>query len=66
MDMPESSEGLERTQVDPTCPEYGTQPGPHCDPDNPDVAHVVDAWPGLPEHIRQAILTLVESARQKP
>jgi hypothetical protein len=28
----------------------------------PDLAHVVEAWPGLPAAIRRAVLTLVGSA----
>jgi hypothetical protein len=27
-----------------------------------DLQQVIDAWPGLPEHIKQAIKTLVETA----
>jgi hypothetical protein len=29
----------------------------------PDLAAVAAAWPHLPEHVRQAIITLVESVR---
>ena len=29
---------------------------------NPELVQVAENWPDLPEHIRQAILTLVESA----
>ncbi len=30
----------------------------------PELAPVIDAWPDLPEHIRQTILTLAKSARR--
>jgi hypothetical protein len=30
---------------------------------DPDLACIAAAWPGLPEHIRQAILALVAAAR---
>jgi hypothetical protein len=47
----------------------GDQPGPlsallapHAETD-PDLARIAAAWPGLPEHIRQAILALVAAAR---
>lgn len=29
---------------------------------DPDLARVLDAWPGLPEYIKAAVLALVESA----
>jgi hypothetical protein len=32
-------------------------------PPGPDLARIVAAWPELPEHIRGAILALVESAK---
>lgn len=61
MDISENSEGLNRTQADPTCPEACTQSGPHYDPNEPDVARVVDAWPDIPDHIRAAVLVLVDT-----
>jgi hypothetical protein len=32
---------------------------------DPDLAALIDAWPGLPEHIRQAIKTQVNSYQIK-
>jgi len=66
----------ERYQPDPSEPTFGhtggPQSGPHSgtpaepslpmDPGMPsDLAKIVDAWPDLPEHIRAAMRTLVES-----
>jgi hypothetical protein len=31
---------------------------------DPDLAHVIDAWPDLPAHIRAAVLALVRAAPQ--
>jgi hypothetical protein len=31
------------------------------EPANPDLARIVDAWPGLAEPIRRAILAMVEA-----
>ena len=31
---------------------------------SPELAAIVTAWPNLPDHIRQAIITLVESVRE--
>jgi hypothetical protein len=46
------------------------QPGPDQLPDatpatptDPDLTQVIDGWPGLPEHIKAAILALVATAR---
>jgi hypothetical protein len=33
-------------------------------PASPELARVIDAWPGLPTHVRAAILALVQTARQ--
>jgi hypothetical protein len=30
---------------------------------DPDLGRIVEAWPGLPDHIRTAILALVNAAR---
>jgi hypothetical protein len=30
---------------------------------DPDLARVIDAWPGLPAHIRAAVLALLSTAR---
>jgi hypothetical protein len=37
----------------------------HCDdePLSPAIAQIAVAWPGLPRHIREAILTLVDAGR---
>jgi hypothetical protein len=32
---------------------------------DPDLAQVVERWPDLPEHIKQTIKTLVETASKK-
>jgi len=32
-------------------------------PADPDLASVVEAWPELPEHIRAAVLALIQTAR---
>jgi hypothetical protein len=32
--------------------------------DDPDLAHVIRAWPLLPQHVRTAILDMIESAGQ--
>jgi hypothetical protein len=37
-----------------------TKPAPETDPD---LTRVMDAWPGLPEPIRRAILALVDNGR---
>jgi hypothetical protein len=37
--------------------------GLHGDATDPGLARVVEAWPGLPEHIKAAVLALVTSAR---
>jgi hypothetical protein len=29
----------------------------------PTIARIIDAWPGLPSHVREAIMLLVDSAR---
>jgi hypothetical protein len=33
------------------------------DPEDPDLARLVAAWPSLPEHIRAAVVALVAAAR---
>jgi len=32
----------------------------------PDLARVIDAWPGLPQHVRQTISTLADTAKAGP
>ncbi|HLN26305.1 MAG TPA: hypothetical protein VK395_01020 [Gemmataceae bacterium] len=43
-----------------------TDPGPlaHDSQNDPDLARVLAAWPILPEHIKAAILALVETGRR--
>ena len=52
-------------------PQNGPEPdaGPEAPPagaiDDRDLARVVEAWGGLPEHVRAAVMTLVESAERR-
>jgi len=34
-------------------------------PDDPDLAYLIDRWPGLPKETRQAVLTLVQNTSDK-
>jgi hypothetical protein len=61
-----SPEVLQGKEVSNTTPNHSTismvQNPVHLLQKNPELMQVVENWPDLPEHIRQAILTLVESA----
>ena len=46
-------------------PETGPESPPAAPIGDPDLTRVVEAWPGLPEHVRAAILTLAESADKR-
>jgi hypothetical protein len=47
-------------------PEADTSISPPAGPLDPDLARILDAWPGLPDPIRRAIVALVESATGGP
>ncbi len=47
-----SGDGIQTTMV---------QNPVHLNAKNPELMHVVDSWSNLPEHIKQTIMTLVES-----
>jgi hypothetical protein len=53
------SNDLRQTTLERAAKSGAVGVGPRCDPE---LARVVEAWPDLPEAIRRAVLTLVDSA----
>jgi len=53
---------LSKTRISETERTKSGTPGAQNTPPDPDLAVIQDRWPGLPEHIKQAVLSLVRSS----
>ena len=59
--------GSRKSNLRQTADSFGTESGTLQDETgtvDPDLAVVVEAWPGLPESVREAVLRIVAEARQ--